>query len=135
MTGIDAGATASAAIGAPHAARMRVRWDDRCRRVLSATREFTAANTGRARQAASTQAASTRQVALMRAALAVLDDRVPYHLAASARLRLQHPHTGMGALGKLAITPLSKDTVAGRLRRRIALADRHTTRLHTTETP
>ncbi|MGW4720696.1 DNA-binding protein WhiA [Nocardia sp. NPDC004260] len=60
--------------------------------------------------------------------LAVLGDQVPAHLAAIAHLRLQHPHAGMGALGKLATPPLSKDTVAGRLRRLITLADRHTGR-------
>ncbi|MGW4720412.1 helix-turn-helix domain-containing protein [Nocardia sp. NPDC004260] len=70
----------------------------------------------------------------MRAALAVFGDRVPDHLAAIARLRLQHPHAGMGALGRLATPPLSKHTVAGRLRRLITLADRHTGR-GTTGTP
>ncbi|MFI9635112.1 DNA-binding protein WhiA [Nocardia sp. NPDC051929] len=130
VAGIDAVATALAAIGAPRAAqRMRVRWDDRRRsRAYSATRELTAANTGRAQHAADTQ------VAAVRAALAVLGDRVPDHLAAIAHLRLQHPQAGMGALGKLASPPLSKDTVAGRLRRLIALAERHTTQPDTTQT-
>ncbi|MGW4720705.1 DNA-binding protein WhiA [Nocardia sp. NPDC004260] len=129
-TGIDAVTTALTAISAPRAARqVRARWDDKRRRTRPATRELTAANTGRAQQAAATQ------LAAVRAALAVLGDRVPDHLAAIAHLRLQHPHAGMGALGKLATPPLSKDTVAGRLRRLIALADRHTTGCGTTGTP
>jgi DNA-binding transcriptional regulator WhiA len=41
----------------------------------------------------------------------------------------------MGTLGKLATPPLSKDTVAGRLRRLIGLADRHTTGGDPTEAP
>jgi DNA-binding protein WhiA len=97
VAGIDAVAAALAAIGAPRAAqRARVYWDDRRRRARPATRELIAANTGRAQQAATTQ------VALVRAALAVLGDQVPDHLAAIATLRLQHPHAGMGTLGKLA---------------------------------
>ncbi|WP_039804046.1 DNA-binding protein WhiA [Nocardia araoensis] len=130
VAGIDAVATALEAIGAPRAAqKVRVRWDDRRRHSAhSATRKLTAANAGRAQQAAATQ------IAAVRAALAVLGDRVPDHLAAIAELRLQHPHAGMGALGMLATRPLSRDTVAGRLRRLIALAERHTPRPDTTET-
>ncbi|MGW4720409.1 DNA-binding protein WhiA [Nocardia sp. NPDC004260] len=131
VAGIDAVTTTLAGIGAPRAAQqVRVCWDDRRRHSAhSATRKLTAANTGRAQQAAATQ------LAAVRAALAVLGDRVPEHLAAIAHLRLQHPQTGMGPLGKLATPPLSKDTVAGRLRRLIALADRHTTQPDTTATP
>jgi len=57
-------------------------------------------------------------------ALHVLGDRAPEHLLAAGALRLHHRHATLGELGRLADPPLSKDTVAGRIRRLVALADR-----------
>ncbi|MGY2119313.1 hypothetical protein ACW9HR_35930 [Nocardia gipuzkoensis] len=47
---------------------------------------------------------------------------------------MRHPQVALTALGRMAIPPLSKHTVAGRLRRLIAMADRHTPRPRAAET-
>jgi len=57
-------------------------------------------------------------------ALYILGDRGPDHLAAAGALRVHHRHASLGELGRLADPPLSKDAVAGRLHRLVALADR-----------
>ena len=57
-------------------------------------------------------------------ALHILGDRAPDHLAAAGALRVHHRHASLGELGRLADPPLSKDAVAGRLHRLVALADR-----------
>lgn len=57
-------------------------------------------------------------------ALHILDDQAPEHLLAAGALRLHHRHATLGELGHLADPPLSKDTVAGRIHRLVALADR-----------
>ncbi len=57
-------------------------------------------------------------------ALPILGDDVPDHLAAAGVLRLHHRHASLEELGQLADPPLSKDAVAGRLRRLLVLADR-----------
>jgi len=56
-------------------------------------------------------------------ALHILGDRAPDHLRAAGALRLHHRHASLEELGRLAEPPLSKDAVAGRLRRLLALAD------------
>ncbi len=57
-------------------------------------------------------------------ALHILGGRAPDHLAAAGALRLHHRHATLAELGRLADPPLSKDAVAGRLHRLVALADR-----------
>lgn len=47
----------------------------------------------------------------------MLGDRAPVDLTAAGRLRLAHPGVSLAVLGGLADPPMSKDTVAGRLRR------------------
>ncbi len=58
-------------------------------------------------------------------ALEILGDTVPDHLAAAGRLRLAHKQSSLEELGALADPPMSKDAVAGRIRRLLAMADRH----------
>ncbi|ALE85701.1 hypothetical protein XF36_23245 [Pseudonocardia sp. HH130629-09] len=72
-----------------------------------------------ARRAATAAAATTERV---RAALRVLGDDVVPHLRETALLRLEHPSLSLAELGRLADPPLTKDTVAGRLRRLVRLA-------------
>lgn len=50
---------------------------------------------------------------------------VPEALTAAGRLRLDHPDLGLADLAARADPPLSKDALAGRLRRLLALAARH----------
>jgi DNA-binding protein WhiA len=57
-------------------------------------------------------------------ALEILGENAPEHLALAGRLRLEHRQASLEELGALADPPLTKDAVAGRIRRLLALADR-----------
>ncbi|HTY73663.1 MAG TPA: DNA-binding protein WhiA [Actinomycetes bacterium] len=57
-------------------------------------------------------------------ALEILGDDVPEHLAAAGRLRLDHKQASLEELGSLADPPMTKDAVAGRIRRLLAMADK-----------
>ncbi|MDY6054462.1 DNA-binding protein WhiA [Micrococcus sp.] len=57
-------------------------------------------------------------------ALEILGDEVPEHLGYAGRLRLEHKQASLDELGRLADPPMTKDAVAGRIRRLLALADR-----------
>ena len=57
-------------------------------------------------------------------ALEILADDVPEHLAAAGRLRMEHKQASLEELGALADPPLTKDAVAGRIRRLLAMADK-----------
>jgi len=55
--------------------------------------------------------------------LVILGDQVPEHLAAVAAMRITHREVSLEALGQLMNPPMTKDAVAGRIRRLLALAD------------
>lgn len=57
-------------------------------------------------------------------ALEILGEDVPGHLAEAGRLRLEHRQASLEELGALADPPLTKDAVAGRIRRLLSTADR-----------
>ena len=57
-------------------------------------------------------------------ALEILGDGVPDHLVFAGRLRLEHRQASLEELGQLADPPMTKDAVAGRIRRLLALADK-----------
>ena len=57
-------------------------------------------------------------------ALEILGDDLPDHLAEAGRLRVEHGQASLEELGALANPPLTKDAVAGRIRRLLALADK-----------
>src|SRR6266545_4081769 len=48
----------------------------------------------------------------------------PNHLTSAGRLRLEHRQASLEELGALADPPLTKDAIAGRIRRLLALADK-----------
>jgi len=108
-------------MGAPET---RARWQERRmrRQDLRGTGNrlatFDDANLRRTAEAAG---ATTARVSR---ALHILGDSAPDHLAAAGALRLHHRHASLGELGRLADPPLSKDAVAGRLHRLVAMADR-----------
>ena len=60
----------------------------------------------------------------MQRALEILGDEVPDHLAQAGRLRVTHKQASLEELGALADPPMTKDAVAGRIRRLLALADK-----------
>jgi DNA-binding protein WhiA len=57
-------------------------------------------------------------------ALEILGDEVPDHLREAGTLRLAHKQASLEELGQLADPPMTKDAVAGRIRRLLAMADR-----------
>jgi DNA-binding protein WhiA len=57
-------------------------------------------------------------------AMEILGNDAPGHLLDAGRLRLMHPQASLEELGSLADPVLTKDAVAGRIRRLLALADR-----------
>lgn len=77
-----------------------------------------ATNRRRSLQAAATSAAQARQ------ALEDLGTRLPPQLAETARLRVEHPEASLVELGRLSSPRLTKDQVAGRLRRLLDMAGR-----------
>lgn len=62
-------------------------------------------------------------------ALEILGEEVPEHLAAAGQLRMQHKQASLEELGALADPPLTKDAVAGRIRRLLAMADKRASEL------
>ncbi len=101
----------------------RLTWEERrMRREVRATANrlanFDDANLRRSARAAVAAAARVDR------ALHILGDTVPDHLAAAGRLRVEHRQASLEELGKLADPPMTKDAVAGRIRRLLSMADR-----------
>jgi DNA-binding protein WhiA len=57
-------------------------------------------------------------------ALEILGDEAPEHLRIAGQLRLDHKQASLEELGQLADPPMTKDAVAGRIRRLLAMADK-----------
>jgi DNA-binding protein WhiA len=98
-------------------------WEERrMRREVRATANrlanFDDANLRRSARAA--VAASAR----VRRALELLADDIPEHLLAAGKLRLEHTQASLEELGQLADPPMTKDAVAGRIRRLLHMADK-----------
>jgi len=98
-------------------------WEEkRTRREVRGTANrlanFDDANLRRSAQAA--VAASAR----VQRAFEILGDEVPEHLHEAGALRLAHKESSLEELGKLADPQLTKDAVAGRIRRLLATADK-----------
>ena len=101
----------------------RLVWEERrMRREVRATANrlanFDDANLRRSARAAVAAAARVER------ALLILGDDVPDHLAAAGSLRVQHRQASLEELGQLADPPMTKDAVAGRIRRLLSMADR-----------
>ena len=62
-------------------------------------------------------------------ALDILGEDVPDHLVQAGTLRVQHKQASLEELGQLADPPMTKDAVAGRVRRLLTMADRRATEL------
>ncbi len=101
----------------------RLTWEERrMRREVRATANrlanFDDANLRRSARAAVAAAARVER------ALHILGDTVPDHLAQAGRLRVEHRQASLEELGRLADPPMTKDAVAGRIRRLLSMADR-----------
>ena len=57
-------------------------------------------------------------------ALEILGPDAPQHLTMAGKLRMAHRQASLEELGQLADPPLTKDAIAGRIRRLLAMADR-----------
>lgn len=57
-------------------------------------------------------------------ALEILGDEVPEHLRYAGVLRLEHKQASLDELGRMAEPPMTKDAIAGRIRRLLAMADK-----------
>ena len=79
---------------------------------------FDDANLRRSARAAVTAAARVER------AMEILGDEVPEHLADAGSLRVQHRQASLEELGRLAEPQMTKDAVAGRIRRLLSMADR-----------
>jgi len=98
-------------------------WEERrMRREVRATANrlanFDDANLRRSARAAVAAGARVER------ALEILAEDAPDHLQAAGRLRLAHRQASLEELGQLAEPPMTKDAVAGRIRRLLAMADR-----------
>ena len=101
----------------------RLTWEERrMRREVRATANrlanFDDANLRRSARAAVAAAARVER------ALHILGDTVPDHLAAAGKLRVEHRQASLEELGRLADPVMTKDAVAGRIRRLLSMADR-----------
>ncbi|MDQ2851009.1 MAG: DNA-binding protein WhiA, partial [Actinomycetota bacterium] len=106
-------------LGAPETAGT---WQQhRMRRQAQATARalpsFGDANQHRATRAAVAAGARVER------AMNILGEQAPDHLAQVGLLRIQYQHVSLEQLGQLARPPISKDTIAGRIRRLVAMAD------------
>ncbi|MFV0462394.1 MAG: DNA-binding protein WhiA [Nostocoides sp.] len=98
-------------------------WEERrMRREVRATANrlanFDDANLRRSARAAVAAGARVQR------ALEILGDAVPEHLRAAGILRVEHKQASLEELGQLASPPMTKDAVAGRIRRLLAMADK-----------
>ncbi len=101
-----------------------IAWEERrMRREVRATANrlanFDDANLRRSARAAVAAGARVQR------ALEILGDDVPDHLVQAGRLRVEHKQASLEELGALADPPMTKDAIAGRIRRLLAMADRH----------
>jgi len=62
------------------------------------------------------------------------EDNIPEHLLQAGRLRLENKEASLEELGQLSNPVLTKDAVAGRIRRLLAMADKHATELGVPDT-
>jgi DNA-binding protein WhiA len=98
-------------------------WEERrMRREVRATANrlanFDDANLRRSARAAVAAAARVQR------ALELLGPEAPDHLVAAGHLRLSHRQASLEELGQLSEPPMTKDAVAGRIRRLLAMADK-----------
>src|SRR5581483_11677564 len=98
-------------------------WEERrMRREVRATANrlanFDDANLRRSARAAVAAGARVER------ALEILDDEAPEHLLQAGRLRLEHKQASLEELGALSDPVMTKDAVAGRIRRLLAMADK-----------
>src|SRR5580765_3442728 len=111
----------------------RLVWEERrMRREVRATANrlanFDDANLRRSARAAVAAGARVHR------ALEILADEAPEHLLQAGRLRLEHKQASLEELGALSDPVMTKDAVAGRIRRLLAMADKRAQDLNIPDT-
>lgn len=79
---------------------------------------FDDANLRRSARAAVAAAARAQK------AFEILGPDLPDHLALAGKLRIKHKQASLEELGQLATPPMTKDAIAGRIRRLLSMADK-----------
>lgn len=105
-------------IGAPKAAREWTgkRSDGESRGKANRLANFDDANMRRSAKAAVEASAKVTE------AFKILGDNIPENLRAAGQLRLDHRDASLEELGRLADPPITKDAIAGRIRRLLQLS-------------
>ena len=108
-------------------------WEERrMRREVRATANrlanFDDANLRRSARAAVAAAARVAR------AIEILGEDIPQHLLEAGQLRIEHGQASLEELGSLATPPMTKDAIAGRIRRLLAMADKRATELGIADT-
>lgn len=103
--------------------KTRLVWDQKrarreARPLGNRLANFDDANLRRSARAAVAAAARVER------AMTILGDDVPDHLAQAGQLRVQHRQASLEELGRLADPQMTKDAVAGRIRRLLHMADK-----------
>jgi DNA-binding protein WhiA len=98
-------------------------WEERrVRREVRATANrlanFDDANLRRSARAAVAAGARVER------AMDILADTIPEHLRQAGQLRVEHKQASLEELGALSDPPMTKDAIAGRIRRLLAMADK-----------
>ncbi|AGS34893.1 putative sporulation transcription regulator whiA [Corynebacterium maris DSM 45190] len=106
------------------AVQARLEWDEKRQRRQVRTSTSRLANFDDANLRRSARAAVAAAARVERA-MELLGDDVPEHLAEAGQLRVQHRHASLEELGRLADPQMTKDAVAGRIRRLLSMADKH----------
>lgn len=101
----------------------RLVWEERRMRREVRAQAHRLANFDDANLRRSARAAVAASARVERA-LEILGDQVPDHLRDAGDLRLEHRQASLEELGKLHDPPLTKDAIAGRIRRLLATADK-----------
>lgn len=117
------GEAIAAMLGVMGAAATVSTWEEmRQRREVRATANrlvnFDDANLRRSAQAAVAACARVER------AMEILGDDIPDHLKYAGELRLAHRDSSLDELGHHADPPMTKDAIAGRIRRLLAMADK-----------
>ncbi|WP_163910792.1 DNA-binding protein WhiA [Mycolicibacterium aubagnense] len=110
----------AAAIGAPNFAKSHIDPAPTRRAVVHNRGDLVTANRNRA------ATAGTSTAERVAAALNTMGGAIADEVVVVAKLRMAHPAESMAELGGRCVPPLSKNTVAGRLRRLLEAADRRT---------
>lgn len=107
-------------MGAPRSAREWTgkRSDGEARGKANRLANFDDANMRRSAKAAAEACEKVRK------AFEILGDDIPDNLRTAGQLRLDHDDASLEELGRLADPPITKDAVAGRIRRLLQLADK-----------